>query len=106
MVLASFNITAGTMNHISQNGPTNRETNLLGRETLHVCTLDDVVQILVKVDNVGVDGDLVFPLELSPHLTELPVGARRRDNVVHDVDVDVIQNDAVSVAGSTRCVVH
>jgi len=60
----------------------------------------------VQVRNVGVDSDLVLPLKLGPHLPELGVRARRRHDVVHYVDVDVVQNDAVSVAGCTRCVIH
>lgn len=82
------------------------KSDLVGRETLHVGTLNDVVQILVEIGDVGVDSDLVFPLELRPHLTELRVGARRRHDVVHDVDVNVVENDAVSVTRCSRCVVH
>ena len=39
----------------------------------------------------------VFPLEFGPHLPELQVGATGRDYVVHDVDLDVTQIDAVPV---------
>jgi len=83
-----------------------QSTHLLRRETLHVCTANDVVKILVQVGDVGVDGDLVLPLKLGPHRPELRVRAARRHDVVHDVDVDVVQHDAVPVAGRTRRVVH
>ena len=79
---------------------------LLRSEALHVGALNDVVQIFVQIGDVGVDGDLVLPLELGPHLAELCVVARCRHNVVHYVDVYVIEHDAVSVAGGTRCVIH
>jgi len=60
----------------------------------------------MQVCDVGVDGDLVFPLKLGPHLAELGVRAARWHNVVHDVDVNVIEDNAVSVTGGTGRVVH
>jgi len=60
----------------------------------------------MQVCDVGVDGDLVFPLKLGPHLAELGVSAARWHNVVHDVDVNVIEDNAVSVTGGTGRVVH
>ena len=65
-----------------------------------------MVQVLVKVGDVGVDGDLVFPLKLSPHLTELGVGAGRWHYVVHDVDVYVVEHDAIAVTGGAANVIH
>lgn len=79
---------------------------LLRSEALHVGALNDVVQIFVQIGDVGVDSDLVLPLELGPHLAELRVIARCRHNVVHYVDVYVVEHNAVSVAGGTRCVIH
>lgn len=49
---------------------------------------------------------LVFPLKLCPHLSELGVSAGGRLDVVHDVNVDVTEDDAVSVTSSSRHVVH
>ena len=65
-----------------------------------------MLEELGEVVDVGVDGHLVLPLELGPHLAELGVGAVARHDVVHDVDVDVVQHDAVTVAGRTTHVVH
>jgi len=79
---------------------------LLWSEALHVGALNDVVQIFVQIADVGVDGDLILPLKLGPHLTELRVVAGRWHDVVHYVDVYVVEHDAVSVAGGTRRVIH
>ena len=79
---------------------------LLGGQTPHVCHFDDVLQELGEVWDVGVDGHLVLPLKLCPHLSELRVVAGGGHDVVHDVDVNVIQDHAVSVAARTTHVVH
>jgi len=81
-------------------------THLLRCETFHVRTLNDVVEIFMQVCDVGVDSDLVLPLKLGPHLPELCVGAGRRYDVVHDVNVDVVQDDTVSVTSGTRRVIY
>lgn len=47
----------------------------------------------------------VFPLKLRPHLSEFCIGAGSRLDVVHDVNVDVTEDDAVSVARSSRHIV-
>mmetsp|Transcript_20455 Transcript_20455/g.48485 ORF Transcript_20455/g.48485 Transcript_20455/m.48485 type:complete len:711 (-) Transcript_20455:783-2915(-) len=67
------------------------------REALHVGRLDDVVEELLDVVDVGVDRHLVLPLELGPHGAEGEVGARGGRDVVHDVDVDVVEHHAVAV---------
>ena len=57
---------------------------------------------------VRVSARLVLPLELGPPGAELPVRARGRRDVVHDVDVDVVEHHlrpralAASVRGSAR----
>ena len=48
-----------------------------------------MLKIFIDVGDGRIDGDLVFPLELSPHLTEFGVGARSRHDVVHNIDVDI-----------------
>ena len=65
-----------------------------------------MVEIFVEVADVRVDGDLVLPLKLSPHLTELGVGTTRGHDVVHDVNVNVIENDAVTVTRGAGDVVY
>lgn len=44
---------------------------------------------------------LVLPLKLCPHLSEFCIRAGGGLDVVHDVNVDVTENDTVSVAGSS-----
>ena len=65
-----------------------------------------MVEIFVEVADVGVDRDLVLPFKLRPHLTELSVRTTRRHDVVHDVNVDVIENDTVTVTGGSTHVIY
>ena len=65
-----------------------------------------MIEILVKVADVRIDCDLVLPLELRPHLTEFCVRARGRHDVVHDVNVDVIEHDTVTVTRGTRHIIY
>lgn len=50
--------------------------------------------------------NLVLPFKLCPHLSELCICAGSWLDVVHNVNVDVTEDHAVSVAGSPRHVVH
>ena len=55
--------------------------------------------------------DLVFPLKLGPHSAELGLVNMRRSNVVHNVDVYIIEHDAATVArtgsaGASSTLVH
>ena len=72
----------------------------------YVPYLEESGEVLVQVVERGVDGHLVFPLELCPHLPKLRLRARCRHDVVHDVDVDVVQDDHVAVGGRGPAVVH
>ena len=63
-------------------------------------------QVLVEIGERRVDRHLVLPLELGPHLPELGLGAGRGHDVVHDVDVDVVEDDHVSVGGGRAAVVN
>ena len=49
---------------------------------------------------------LILPLKLGPHGPELGVRAAGWHDVIHDVDVDVIQNDTHAVADSSANVIH
>ena len=49
---------------------------------------------------------LVFPLKLSPHLPELWISTSSRYNVVHNVDMNVIQHNTVTVSCTSRDVIH
>lgn len=51
----------------------------------HVGRLHNVLQVFHEIRDVRVDVDLVLPLELGPHRTELSLGALSRHNVVHDI---------------------
>lgn len=70
---------------------------LLGRQALHVGALQQVLEVLVQIGEAGVDGYLVLPLKVLPHLTELGVRAAGRDDVIHDVNVYGIENHNVGV---------
>lgn len=56
-----------------------------------------MLQEIAERLGLGVDVDLVLPLKLGPHGPELRFCALRGLDVVHDVDVDVIENDDVGV---------
>lgn len=49
---------------------------------------------------------LILPFEFRPHGTELSIGASRGNDVVHDVDVDIVQNHTVAVACPAADVIH
>jgi hypothetical protein len=49
----------------------------------------------MQISDGGIDGNFVFPLELDPHCSELSVGAGSGNNVIHDVDVDCVQDNHV-----------
>mmetsp|Transcript_21988 Transcript_21988/g.51126 ORF Transcript_21988/g.51126 Transcript_21988/m.51126 type:complete len:255 (+) Transcript_21988:250-1014(+) len=75
-------------------------------EAAHIGRLDHVREELAHVGDLRVHSHLVLPLELGPHGAEEEVGARRGRDVVHDVDVDIVQHDAraVSVERARRVV--
>lgn len=47
----------------------------------------------------SVDIDLIFPLKLQPHASKLGLSAVGGVDIVHDVNVDIVENDAVHVKG-------
>ena len=79
---------------------------LVWSETLHVGAGQQGGEVRHQLRQTGVHRDLVLPLELRPHGTELGLGAGGGHDVVHDVDVDVVENHHVPVAGGSRHVVH
>ena len=90
---------------VGRHEPALARQRLLGRQTLHVRRLDDVLEILVQVFDVGVDNHFVFPFEHDPHLEKFLVVALRWYYVVHDVDVDVIEDHTVAVTRRAAYVV-
>ena len=71
---------------------------LVGGQTLHVGRGQEAVEVAHEVGQGRVDADLVLPLELGPHGPELGLSAGGGHDVVHDVDVDVVQHHHVPVA--------
>jgi hypothetical protein len=69
----------------------------LGRETAHVGRCHELLEELAQSLGFGIDVDLVFPLELRPHCPELRLSALRGFDVVHDVHMDVVENDNVRI---------
>jgi len=49
---------------------------------------------------------LILPLKLRPHLPELCIGTHCWLDIVHDVNVDVVQHDTVAVRSQANNVVH
>lgn len=49
---------------------------------------------------------LVLPFEFRPHCSELIVGTRCRNNIIHNVNMDIVQNHTVSVSATTAHVVN
>ena len=49
---------------------------------------------------------LVLPLKLCPHAPKLGLGAGGRHDVVHNVDVNIIEDDYIAVAGRPLHVVY
>ena len=49
---------------------------------------------------------LVLPLELCPHLPEIRVGTGGRHNVVHDVNMNVIQNNTIAIPWAAWYIIH
>ena len=77
-----------------------------GCEAFHVGGLEQACQVVRQVCHCCVDGHLVLPLKLCPHGSELCLCAGGRHDVVHDVNVDVIQHNHVAVAGSAAHIVN
>ena len=69
----------------------------LGRQTAHVGTRHQLLQELAQCLGLRVDVDLVFPFKLGPHCPELCLCALCRLDVVHDVDVHIIEDDHIRV---------
>ena len=65
-----------------------------------------MLQVVIEIADVCADRDFIFPFKVRPHLSELCVGAVGRHDVVHDVNVDVIQHHAVTIRRCASHVVH
>lgn len=65
-----------------------------------------MLQVSDKICYVGVDRNLVFPFEISPHLAEFGICTTSRHDVIHNVYVDIIKHYDVSVRSGTGDVVH
>ena len=49
---------------------------------------------------------LIFPFKFCPHGPEFNLCTRRRHNVIHDVDVNIIENHNVTIGHCTRDIVY
>ena len=79
---------------------------LVWSETLHVGAGQQGAEVGHQLRQAGVHRHLVLPLELRPHGAELVLSAGGGDDIVHDVDVNVIENHHVPVAGRAGNVVN
>ena len=68
-----------------------------GSQTAHVRAGHQLLQELAQCLGFGVDVDLVFPLKLSPHGSELCLCALCWFDVVHDIDMYVVEYDHIRV---------
>ena len=68
--------------------------------------LEKVLQVEVKVGDRCVNSDLILPFEISPHLSEFSVGAGGWNDVVHDINVDVIKDNYITIRRGSRYVVN
>jgi hypothetical protein len=65
-----------------------------------------MLNIIMKICHIRIDRHLILPLKLGPHLPELCVCTCGRDDVVHDVNVDIIQHYTVTVITLIADIVH
>ena len=79
---------------------------LVWSETLHVGAGQETVEVPHQLGQGRVDRHLVLPLELRPHRSELGLCAGSGNDVVHDVDVNVIEDHHVPVAGRSGHVIN
>ena len=79
---------------------------LVRSETLHVGAGQETVEVPHQLVEGRVDRHLVLPLELRPHRSELGLCAGGGNDVVHDVDVNVIEDHHVPVAGGAGHVIN
>ena len=79
----------------------------LGSEALHIRHLheasEEVSETLAGLE-LGVDVDLVLPLELGLHGPELCLCAVCGLDVIHNVDVDVIEDDNLGISAVSAIV--
>jgi hypothetical protein len=68
--------------------------------------LEKVLQVEVEVGDRCVNSDLVLPFEIGPHLSEFSVGAGGWNNVVHDINVDVIKDNYVTIRRGSRYIIN
>ena len=64
------------------------------------------MQIVQQIYDVCIDGHFVLPLEFGPHLPKLRVRAGGWDDVVHYVNVDIIQYNTVPVTCSSSHIIY
>lgn len=56
-----------------------------------------MLQIKIKIVDIGIDGHFVLPFEVSPHLPEFRVSAASRHDIVHDINVNVVKYHNVTI---------
>ncbi len=79
---------------------------LFGCEAVHISGLQNMLEVRFQISDIGCHGDLVLPLKLRPHSPELCVGAFLWLNVVHDVNVNVVEHHTVTISSRSNNVVH
>ncbi len=65
-----------------------------------------MLKVCLQISDIGCHGNLVLPLKLRPHFPKLCVSAALRLDVVHDVNVNVVEDYAVTISSRSNNVVH
>src|ERR1700737_2590469 len=74
-------------------------------ETSHVCPFHELCKILTEGKPIiRIYIDFVLPLKFRPHTSELILCAGRWLNVIHNINVDVVQDDNLLFCG-TRAII-
>eukprot|EP00048_Salpingoeca_helianthica_P014963 m.224436 g.224436 ORF g.224436 m.224436 type:complete len:482 (-) comp16465_c0_seq1:1487-2932(-) len=78
----------------------------VGGQATHVGGLEQMVKVRLERCNAGAHRNLVLPLKLHPHRSKVTLRTVRRCDVVHDVNVDIVEHDDVAVGRRARHIVH
>ena len=65
-----------------------------------------MMQVVQQNYDVCVNGNFVFPLEFGPHLPKFRISAGGWEDVVHYVNMDIIQYNTVSVTCGSSHVIY
>ena len=68
--------------------------------------LEQMLQVKRQIVDIGINRDFVLPFEISPHLTEFSVSARSRHDIVHNVNVNIVKDNDVTIGSRTGHIIN